>query len=617
MKNGSFWNKQWCILGMLLSLGVLFAVNPVSAADLTVSGDAGQQTLADGDTLTVQGTGAVAVDNDDAEAFAEDVEDTYLDINVTAVKGDEESIFVTNGAVTVDEGGSITAKLDADTVDLSIIPEGSSLDEFYARAIDVESGDITITNAGTLTSVATSVAADDDIHAFTIQIRNVPEDPEVLEDPEVPATTIINTGAINATATSLFDSTYARGIHTCDSIEGLSIDNSGTITVVSESRFEEAYARGIKIGEYSNGTITNSGTIEVTATNDDDDAATAWGIQGGSDSEFTITNTADGIISVSAISDGYEAKAWGIKLGDQDDYELKFAPYSITNQGLISVSASGADETKAIAIQFESGGTVTNAGSIEANIDVLDDSDVDYSRAIGIFAAEMDDDNNPVLVITNEAGATISVNADYMVYGDVDDNPGAIGIKVSDGYIYENNLIDETVSFSRTVTNAGEITTTSTIVATEDIEDNAGAIGIKAGQTDARNYYGSGSVVTSELYISNTGTILADTILDAYDIDDNTGAIGIKVGETEARNSSNSDSTTTAVTDISNAGEISVSSAISADYIYGPVGAYGIRAGQAYGYNYNSPTSTAAATVNISNSGTITADTVTAATEEI
>ena len=647
MRERAIWNRQaMCFVGIVLFLGLIIAIHPAWAADLTVSSVVGQQTLADGDTLTVQSGGAVAVDNDDVEMIADYDGDISLDAAVTAVKGDEESIFVTNGSVTVEDGGSISATVDASTAEITL-EGGQYLDDgYFARAIAAESGAITITNAGTLSSQATSAYADEDIHAFTIQIFNE------SEDPATPATTIINSGTINATATSDEDYTYARGIQTCEDIENLSINNSGTITAVSTSVLNEANARAIKIGQGSNGTITNSGMLSATATSNTDDQGNAWGIQIGRDSTFTITNTVDGTISASAMSDGDQAKAWGIKLGSQDAEAT--TKHSIINLGSIFATASGGGYySKATGIQFEDGGSVLNLGTITANLTVVDEDDADYSKAIGIFAADIDDLENNYVTITNAAGASITVDSTYELEGDVDDSAGAIGIKVSDGYL--NGDTDETSIFKRTINNAGDIKTstkidavdidrntgaigiktgytnnyissesnsstssllnisntgtinaTSTLTAVETIEDNAGSFGIRTGSTYANLYSSTDSSATSATSITNTGSITVLSTLNAIDYDDPTGAFGIKTGYVQASGSSNTDCTATATLDINNTGSISATTSVTAtDFIVESSGAYGIRAGQTY--NYSGEGFTATTTINNSASGTIAA----------
>lgn len=598
-------------ISVLLVLGLIIAI-PAWAADLTVSSATGQQTLADGDTLTVQSGGAVSADNDDVELFSDD-DDNYYNINVTAVKGDEETIVVTNGSVTVNSGGSITATIDADTTEYTL-DEGEYIEDgFFARAITADAG-TTISNSGTLSTTATSTDADDDIHAFTLQITNLAAEMSEEEDPVIPPTSVTNSGTITATASSDNDETYARGITTCDTIEGLSLTNTGTISAESTSENYDANARGIKIGEYSDGTISNSGDISAEATSNSDYEAVARGIQIGQESLFTITNSADGTISATATAttDTYEAKAWGIQLGDQDEDVTE--KHSITNQGSISATAAGGDESKATGIQFEDGGTIRNEGTITSGLTVIDDYDVEESRAVGIFAADIDEDEDAFVSITNAEGASISANSTYEIDGSVEENPGALAIKVSDGYISTSSA-DETETYDFTINNAGSLSAITDIDVTGSIDYNAGAFGMKIGRLNARTY-GENDTATASINVNNSGTIFADATLTAgEEVSENAGAFGIRLGETEATKSNPGNSTATASTEVTNDGVITASSTITTANTEDPTGAYGIKTGRANASNSDSDGgSTVTATIVVTNNGSISAETDIAAT---
>lgn len=362
--------------------------------------------------------------------------------------------------------------------------------------------------------------------------------------------------------------------------------------------------------------LTNAGIIAATAEAVDHDAQ-ARAIQVFNPTFDTNTgavlveNLPSGTISAFANStlEG-EASARGIHAG-------KDIIGTITNYGNISASAQGGDATKAFGIQFEEGLTLLNYGAIEANVKVFTQADSVYnSRAIGVFADNLSDPDDDVAIF-NQAGARITASAHFQVGEHIDDNPGAIGIKVADGWYLSGAGVGPPV-LSRRVVNDGTISATSTLHAVDEVYENPGAGGIRAGHTGTANSVAD-QVRTSRLEITNNGVLNAETeIASADEIDDNPGAFGIRTGRTEAYQSGSGGAGAVASTAIVNSGAMSARAGLTAPNIHENSGAYGIQTGRTYAADSDDDaSSTATATTTIANSGTIEAAAVFKADEHL
>ena len=397
------------------------------------------------------------------------------------------------GDYSIDNNGTITA--DATSVD----------DDAIVRGIHVSGYD----TSGTVSEDIVIFAGTEDEKTVSLTVYNTVVDPtaltitnegtiDVTADGDYEANaraihagdrytglTITNgiDGELIATAIAEEDDANARAIHTGENNTGLDLENKGLIGADASSSTYDASATGIKLGEDNDGAITNSGTIKATAsTTAYDEGAAARGIHIGNDDYYSsyydavsdrtyyydddgspgddsvdIINEEGGTISATAAASfGGAAGARGIHAGDD-------SIGTITNAGTISAVAEGGYSgdspsygTKAFAVHTEGGLTLENEGDITADIKLkTQDSDsVSSSRAIGVFVSRIDDTDDDVSII-NSSGAAIEATADFQVAYDIDDNPAAIGIKLSDGSI--TMPTDTDTSLTRSIDNAGEI----------------------------------------------------------------------------------------------------------------------------------------------------------------
>ena len=517
------WKRIKGILASLFCLVMLVAGLPAGAADLTVSSPVYNAVeLPAGDDLTVTGTGLISVDGEDVEYVnANPGSDTDLDNLISAVRGDGTvSDFVYNSTVTIQEGGEITATVVYNSAETLALPNNQT----YVRGIDADEGELTITNAGTITASLALNEAWHDAHAMGIQVHNY--NTSTLLNP---MNLISNSGSIFATAinyNSAFGEATARGIqvggtypdNTPADLGNLTVDNSGNIA--AEASGYNASSRAIKIGgaddaggaaRFYNTTIINDGTLSATTTAGD--SGSAWVLQSGGYHEgLTVTNYGDMLANVSSsatATDDYEnnyadANARVIKVGEQ------MTDLNITNDGTMVADAfTVGDET---------------ASSISAN-----------SRGIHIGR-----DNDTVSFLNN---GTMTVNAevlgedglgDYLSYS-ADANASAfhMGYNSASVSITNTNIIDVDASITANSDGSSLDAGASGVhtggqglaEANEDFTfDNSGELSVMASVTaDERAYYGA-SASASGVHL---GTVLGGSLTNSGLTDVTASAYGV------------------------------------------------------------------------------------------
>ncbi|PLX94772.1 MAG: hypothetical protein C0620_05490 [Desulfuromonas sp.] len=564
MRERQHW--RWGTLSSLPATVLIFllAVSTVWAEDITVTTDEGQQTLAVGDTLTVSGsvtttdTDSVYVSLPPARIYTPyqyDADYWYsLDspynesgfIDNSAIIG-EDSTFsiiepyygttvvmptnnVTTGSITINSGATVSATTSTDSV-TALMDQFNYTTDVYTNGIKGETGNLTITNNGTL-AVSSNITTDDrpytypygstydltianDIHSIGIQLDSVIADSGV----EGEGTTIINNGlmdieaiVVDGSISNQTNNAKAEAIQIMGASEttvsGIDIQNNGTMDLYASGENAHAWAiqtGGGNDGEFSNLSISNSGTVEAIAEGSEN-SNTRWIQTGGYIDGLEISNTGDVTISSTttpadetSTPDG--ANAMGIKLGEE------IIGLTITNaaDATLTVSATGtnSDSTSAQGIhlgELIEDMSITNNGTIAVSSlsQATEGSDVGETTAWGIAIGE-------------ESTGTL-------------DNAGTITVsavnEADSSYATSSRGIKVAQDSSITINNTGTIEATSSTAS----DDEAMARAIHLGQL----YYSEnpGSTIINAEGATLSATATSDNV-DAESV----GAYGIQAGD--------------------------------------------------------------------------------------
>ena len=437
----------------------------------------GIRTFAEYGDTTISNAGDIIVGNSPWRSNGIRAENKYGDVTVSNLAGgsisvntggfDAYGIEVDNkyGDVTVTNAGSITVsggswnnkgiEVDNEDGDTVITTAAGSSISVTGTGNDVtggilgysETGDITVTNAGSLTVTADNFAVG--INAYTDY-----GDVTVGNSAAVTVTSA-DSNAVGISAETNLENDYYYGAF---SDSHVTVTNSGNITVSGYWTSEGIQVRSEDYGDIS---VTNTATGRLGVTSS---YGTAYGINAYADGAGDIVISNAGAITAT----GRDGDAFGINAEtDNDEYNVVGGAISISTAAGSSITATAnGDYGDAYGIyarveEDDGGITITNAGSITVTANGYDGS------AYGIYA-EIQDYGD--ITITNTANITVNANGDF---GD------AVGIRAE-------------------VQDGGDISISNSA----NIVANAGDFGFSAGIYSI-NFDGS------ETTISNTGSIRA------------------------------------------------------------------------------------------------------------
>ncbi|MCX5644467.1 MAG: hypothetical protein NTZ17_07250 [Phycisphaerae bacterium] len=410
-----------------------YANGETGAVGIAVAnGDFNNVTIANEGAVTVSakgGTGNAHADTNNGTAYATTGagEANAAGITVAPDGGDVNDVAITNkGAIAVTATGG-TADANATTVrGYANANADASAEAAGINATNGDFNDVTITNEGAITVTAAggkanAVADANDSSAYASAYTEADAAGiAVRPDDEIHDVTITNTGAIAVTATggtADANTNNVRGYASADADASANADGIGVME-----------------GYFNDVSISNTGAITVTAT-------------GG-----TVNAAADANDDSANASANTEAYATGISVMDGEFHDV-----TITNEGAMTVTATGGTGNAAAAANDGSANASANAAGIGAMEGEFHDVTITNEGAITVTAqggtanasasADGVADANEADVKKGgsaSAGANASTGASGQPYANADAAARASGIIANNGDV--NNVGDITVT---------------------------------------------------------------------------------------------------------------------------------------------------------------------------
>lgn len=412
-----------------------------------------------------------------------------------------EGVYIEGGYGTVIDvynSGAITATATASNAYTNALNSTARANGVTVDAID----GMTITNAagGTIAAYATTDGVGGDAYAEGITAST-----------QYGALTIVNDGAVNATATANLDDAQATGIRASNDFGNTSITGPGTVTATATA-YEGAYAEGITAWSYDGDIAIDGATVTASANADNDGDADAGARGVNTYTWYGNTSISNLNITVDAVSNSNYANA---------DSEARgvLADTYWTSGGYIEIDGVTANVT------------AQATGYNEA-----------YADAWGIQAETGDQnlriDNTDLTVSANASAIYDEAEADargidaYSRYGNINIYGALINVSATATSVYFEAEADATGIDADTYWGSSgdvyieSVDVTATATATGYAEAEADAQGI-----DVSNHYGNVRIVnatvvaTASATTTNAAADEADADAEAIDVSSRGGNI--------------------------------------------------------------------------------------------